>query len=153
MQFSRYAEPLALKRSERRVDCVIPICSIILSILSLSRQCCMGTSATRSMGCFSPACTDTVCRSWARSSRLRCLCCRDSSSFWKTNCLPASPPTPATKPSQVLNHHRGATVISTGFELKQSVLWHEITPFLFVAGSGRATCTLSHPLSVKQLQF
>lgn len=117
MQFSRYVEPLALKRSERRVDCVIPICSIILSVLSLSRQCCVGTSTTRSMGCFSPACTDTVCRSWAHSSRLLCLCWRDSSSFWKTDCLPASPPTPATKPSQVLNHHRGATVSSTGSEL------------------------------------
>lgn len=108
------------------MDCVIPICSIILSVLSLSRQCCVGTSATRSMGCFSPACTDTVCRSWAHSSRLLCLCCRDSSSFWKTNCLPASPPTPATKPSQVLNHHIGATVISTGSELvlRSKVCFH-----------------------------
>lgn len=147
------------------MDCVIPICTIILSVLSLSRQCCVGTSATRSMGCFSPACTDTVCRSGARSSRLLCLCWRDSSSFWKTNCRPASPPTPAAKPSQVPNHHRGATVLSTGFELclRSKVCfdmnshlfrpWPEAVAHIFTSSECQKTSVLGEIINSRSLDY
>lgn len=73
---------------------------------SLSRHCCGGTFATESTGYSSPVCTDTMWRSLAHSSRLLCLCWRGSTSSWKTKCLPASPPTLATRQPQVENHHR-----------------------------------------------
>ena len=106
-------EPLALEWSRTRVDCGILVWSMNLSVLSLSRRCWAGTSATRSMVCFSPAYIDTVWRSWARSRSLLCLCWRGSTNFWKANCQPASPPTPATKPPQVLKQHGGAITSST----------------------------------------